>query len=186
MRASVHLNLPALTHNGTEAKVKAACKSLGLSARGHNGEHTHISADGLVDISPSSRLMVEEVAIICNLYQGIKKILEAEVNAAKVAPIKNIKLVSAVIPSTSNPVPSATHSTSKSIPSTSSIATATPSTSKSIPSTSSVSAAASFTNPNSNPTKRAFTTISTFLDSDYAMPALLAGSAALWTFLARL
>lgn len=179
MRASVHLNLPALTHNGT-AKVKAACKSLGLSARGHNGEHTPISADGLVDISPSSRLMVEEVAIICNLYQGIKKILEAEVNAAKVAPIKNIKLVSAVIPSTSNPVPSATHSTSKSIPSTSSIATDTPSTSKIIPSTSSVSAAASFT------TKRAFTTISTFLDSDYATPALLAGSAALWTFLARL
>jgi hypothetical protein len=163
MRASVHLNLPALTHNGTEAKVKAACKSLGLSARGHNGEHTHISADGLVDISPSSRLMVEEVAIICNLYQGIKKILEAEVNAAKMAPIKNIKTVSAAIHSTSKPVLSVTHSTSKSIPN-----------------TSSGSAATSFT------TKRALTTISTFLDSDYAMPALLAGSAALWTFLARL
>lgn len=162
MRASVHLNLPALTHNGTEAKVKAACKSLGLSARGHNGEHTPISADGLVDISPSSRLMIEEAAIICNLYQGIKKILEAEVNAAKMAPIKNIKSVSAAIPSTSKSVPSVSHST------------------KSIPNTSSGSAATSFT------TKRALTTISTFLDSDYAMPALLAGSAALWTFLARL
>ncbi len=36
-----------------------------------------------------------EAAIICNLYQGIKNLLEAEANASKTAPIKNTKAVAA-------------------------------------------------------------------------------------------
>jgi hypothetical protein len=71
-----------LTRDGTETKAKAVCKPLGLSVRGLGGEHTPIGADGTVDISPSARLMIEESAIICNLYQGIKLLLEAEKKAA--------------------------------------------------------------------------------------------------------
>jgi creatine kinase len=82
MRASLHIKLPNLTRDGSEAKAKAVCKPLGLSVRGLGGEHTPIGADGTVDISPSARLMIEEAAIICNLYQGIKLLLQAE-EAAK-------------------------------------------------------------------------------------------------------
>lgn len=78
MRASIHIKLPNLTADGSDAKAKAVCKPLGLSVRGLGGEHTPIGADGTVDISPSARLMIEEAAIVCNLYQGIKNCLEAE------------------------------------------------------------------------------------------------------------
>jgi creatine kinase len=81
MRASVHIKLPHLTADGSEAKAKAVCKPLGLSVRGLGGEHTPIGADGTVDISPSARLMIEEAQIVCNLYQGIKNLLEAEKKA---------------------------------------------------------------------------------------------------------
>ena len=83
MRASVHVKLPNLTRDGSDAKVKAVCKPLGLSVRGLGGEHTAIGEDGTVDISPSARLMIEEVDIICKLYQGISLLLEAERSAAK-------------------------------------------------------------------------------------------------------
>lgn len=78
MRASVHIQLPGLTSDGTDAKAKQVCKPLGLSVRGLGGEHTPIGADGTVDISPSARLMIEEADIICSLYEGIKKLLDAE------------------------------------------------------------------------------------------------------------
>jgi creatine kinase len=78
MRASIHIKLPNLTADGSDAKAKAVCKPLGLSVRGLGGEHTPIGADGTVDISPSARLMIEEAAIVGNLYQGIKNCLEAE------------------------------------------------------------------------------------------------------------
>jgi hypothetical protein len=58
MRASVHVKLPNLTSDGSDARAKAVCKPLGLSVRGLGGEHTAIGADGTVDISPSARLMV--------------------------------------------------------------------------------------------------------------------------------
>eukprot|EP00959_Pyramimonas_sp_CCMP1952_P220874 4618304-Pyramimonas_sp.AAC.1 len=83
MRASLHLQLPNLTADGTEAKAKAVCKPLGLSVRGAGGEHTPIGADGTVDISPSARLMIEEADIICALYEGIKLLLAEEKKAPK-------------------------------------------------------------------------------------------------------
>eukprot|EP00286_Rhodomonas_abbreviata_P002539 CAMPEP_0181347946 /NCGR_PEP_ID=MMETSP1101-20121128/34146_1 /TAXON_ID=46948 /ORGANISM="Rhodomonas abbreviata, Strain Caron Lab Isolate" /LENGTH=461 /DNA_ID=CAMNT_0023460187 /DNA_START=71 /DNA_END=1453 /DNA_ORIENTATION=+ len=55
MRASVHIPLPNLTADGTDAKAKEAAKPLGLSVRGTGGEHTPIK-DNLVDISPRGRL----------------------------------------------------------------------------------------------------------------------------------
>lgn len=38
MRASLHIKLPNLTRDGSEAKAKAVCKPLGLSVRGLGGE----------------------------------------------------------------------------------------------------------------------------------------------------
>jgi len=81
MRASLHLQLPNLTADGTEAKCKKVCKPLGLSVRGVGGEHTPIGEDGTVDISPSARLMIEEADIVVALYQGIKDLLAEEKKA---------------------------------------------------------------------------------------------------------
>ena len=78
MRASVHLKIPNLTKDGTDAKAKAAAKPLGLSVRGTGGEHTPIGADGTVDISPSKRLFISEAEIIVSLYRGIKLLLVEE------------------------------------------------------------------------------------------------------------
>lgn len=82
MRASIHIKCPNLTKDGTDVKPKAICKPLGLSVRGLGGEHTPIGADGTVDISPSARLMIQEAEIICALYEGISRVIEAE-SAAK-------------------------------------------------------------------------------------------------------
>jgi len=60
MRASVHIKLPNLTRDGTDAKAKEITKALGLSVRGLGGEHTPIGADGTVDISPRARFCISE------------------------------------------------------------------------------------------------------------------------------
>jgi len=78
MRASVHLKLPNLTADGTDAKAVAAANPLGLSVRGTGGEHTPIGADGTVDISPSNRLFVTEAEIVTKLYNGIRLLLDIE------------------------------------------------------------------------------------------------------------
>merc|ERR1712070_1281787 len=69
MRASVHVKIPNLTSDGTDAKAKEIAGPLGLSVRGTGGEHTPIGADGTVDISPRARLFIKEADIIANLYQ---------------------------------------------------------------------------------------------------------------------
>eukprot|EP01047_Picozoa_sp_COSAG01_P025411 COSAG01_NODE_1604_length_9754_cov_26.375829_4_plen_274_part_00 len=78
MRASLHIQLPNLTADGTDAKAKAICKPLGLSVRGLGGEHTPIGADGTVDISPSARFCITEAQIVTALYQGIERLKRAE------------------------------------------------------------------------------------------------------------
>merc|ERR1712224_1006567 len=82
MRASVHIKVPKLTKDGTDTKAKEICKPLGLSVRGLGGEHTPIGADGTIDLSPSARFAIKEKEIICALYEGIKKCLAAEKEAA--------------------------------------------------------------------------------------------------------
>ena len=77
MRASVHIQLPNLTSDGSDAKAKEICKPLGLSVRGLGGEHTAIGADGTCDISPSGRFCISEAEIVTALYTGIKN-LKAE------------------------------------------------------------------------------------------------------------
>ena len=83
MRASVHLKIPNLTADGTDAQAKEAAGPLGLSVRGTGGEHTPIGADGTVDISPSNRLFITEAEIITKLYGGIKLLLEKEAAAGQ-------------------------------------------------------------------------------------------------------
>lgn len=78
MRASVHVKIPKLTADGTDAKAKAICKPLGLSVRGLGGEHTPIGADGTIDLSPSARLFIKERDIIARLYEGIRQLMEEE------------------------------------------------------------------------------------------------------------
>jgi creatine kinase len=78
MRASVHIALPNLTADGTDAKAKKIAKPLGLSVRGLGGEHTPIGADGTVDISPSARFCISEAEIVTALYNGIKLLKAAE------------------------------------------------------------------------------------------------------------
>ena len=78
MRSSVHIQLPNLTQDGTDAKAKEICKPLGLSVRGLGGEHTPIGADGTVDISPSARFCIKECDIVKRLFEGLKLLVEAE------------------------------------------------------------------------------------------------------------
>lgn len=78
MRASVHLQLPNLTADGTDKKVKAICKPFGLGVRGLGGEHTPIGEDGTVDISPSARFCISEAEIVSALYKGIEKVWREE------------------------------------------------------------------------------------------------------------
>jgi len=78
MRASLHIALPNLTADGTDAKAKAIAKPLGLSVRGIGGEHTPIGVDGTVDISPAKRFCITEAEIIASLYQGIALLVAEE------------------------------------------------------------------------------------------------------------
>ena len=82
MRASLHVQCPNLTSDGTDKKCKEVCTPLRLSVRGTGGEHTTIGADGTVDISPSARLFIKESAIVQALYDGLKLLLDAEKAAA--------------------------------------------------------------------------------------------------------
>lgn len=78
MRASVHIALPKLTADRTDARAKQIARPLGLSVRGVGGEHTPIGADGTVDISPSARFCITEAEIITALYKGLAALKEKE------------------------------------------------------------------------------------------------------------
>ncbi|MCP4409308.1 MAG: hypothetical protein GY807_16455 [Gammaproteobacteria bacterium] len=82
MRASVHIKIPNLTADGTDAKAKEICRPLGLSVRGVGGEHTPIGADGTVDISPSARFCITEAEIIAVLYKGLSLLKTHEAEAS--------------------------------------------------------------------------------------------------------
>ena len=83
MRASVHVKIPNLTSDGTDAKAKEVAGPLGLSVRGTGGEHTPIGADGTVDISPRARLFIKECEIVEALYKGVELLMAAEEKAGK-------------------------------------------------------------------------------------------------------
>lgn len=79
MRASLHLALPKLTHNGQNLNaLEPIAKGLGLSIRGAGGEHTAAGAGGVVDISPRARLQITEGEICRQLYAGGEALLAKE------------------------------------------------------------------------------------------------------------
>ncbi|MEM1341961.1 MAG: phosphagen kinase [Pseudomonadota bacterium] len=78
MRASVHIQLPNMTADGTDKRAKEIAKPIGLSVRGMGGEHTPIGADGTVDISPSARFCITEAQIIASLYKGLASLKSEE------------------------------------------------------------------------------------------------------------
>ena len=81
MRASVHIPLPALTADGTDAKAKEIATPFGLGIRGLGGEHTPIGADGTIDLSPKARFIITEAEILCSLYKGVDQLYKAELAA---------------------------------------------------------------------------------------------------------
>eukprot|EP00941_MAST-03F_sp_MAST-3F-sp1_P003480 g3480.t1 len=83
MRASVHVKVPNLTKDGTDAKAKEICKPLELSVRGIGGEHTPIGDDGTIDVSPQARLFIKENEIVEKLYNGVAALFAAEKSASK-------------------------------------------------------------------------------------------------------
>lgn len=82
MRASVHIKIPQLTVDGSISAVDHLCKPLGLSVRGTGGEHTPV-VDGILDISPSSRLFVSESQILSSLYRGIQSVVAIDNHISK-------------------------------------------------------------------------------------------------------
>ena len=65
--------------------------AVGLSVRGTGGEHTPIGADGTVDISPSNRLFISEAEIVAKLYNGVKLLLEKEIEAGASKPKHHVE-----------------------------------------------------------------------------------------------
>ena len=82
MRASLHVALPKLTDNGCNVDgLKPVARKLGLSVRGAGGEHTAAGEGGIVDLSPSARLMITEGQIARRLYEGVKALWALEQQA---------------------------------------------------------------------------------------------------------
>ncbi len=71
MRASLHIELPRLTNQGSNLKpASEAAAKYGLAVRGAGGEHSGAGPGGLVDISPRARMGVPESQIMQRLYDG--------------------------------------------------------------------------------------------------------------------
>lgn len=76
MRLSVMLTLPNFTKHFDVLKKVAAV--MGLSVRGHYGEHSGVGGAWEVDISNKARLGVSEAQIAAMVYNGAKKLMEIE------------------------------------------------------------------------------------------------------------
>ncbi len=81
MRCSVHVPLPHLCSDGSEARVERLVAPLGLlvtdrgsSVRGKGV----IGADGTVDVSPCGRFCTSEAAMVIALYRGLVQLKQEE------------------------------------------------------------------------------------------------------------
>ncbi|CAL1539155.1 unnamed protein product [Lymnaea stagnalis] len=74
MRVSCHMKIPLLAQ---QPNFEALCKSLGLQARGVDGEHTE-SKDGVYDISNIQRLGKTELDIIRDLAKAVQELIGKE------------------------------------------------------------------------------------------------------------
>ena len=75
MRASMHVRLPKLGKYKDEFKAIAA--RYHVQIRGAHGEHTETD-DGVFDISNIRRLGVSEVALVQDMYDGVKAMISRE------------------------------------------------------------------------------------------------------------
>ncbi len=75
MRASVHIRLPKLAQH--EALLNSITEQHHLQIRGIHGEHSH-SEGGIYDISNKRRLGITEVQCVCDLYEGVLALIQAE------------------------------------------------------------------------------------------------------------
>ena len=75
MRASVHMSLKGLSHDGEALKEMA--RELGLQVRGVHGEHSR-SQGGVYDISNRMRLGVTEAAALSHLISGINRLAKLD------------------------------------------------------------------------------------------------------------
>ena len=76
MRASVHIRLPKLSQQ--RQHIERITQEYELQIRGIHGEHSE-SVSGIFDISNKRRLGITEVECIQALYEGVKTLIEAEV-----------------------------------------------------------------------------------------------------------
>lgn len=77
LRASVHIKLPILSKR---QDFKKRCADLELSIRGFHGEHSALAGD-VWDISNKKRLGLTEVDCVLALYNGVKKLIQMEIEA---------------------------------------------------------------------------------------------------------
>ena len=74
LRASVHVKVPKVSENG---QLKALCADNNLQPRGVHGEHTE-SVGGVYDISNKIRIGKTEWELIKEMWTGVEKILDKE------------------------------------------------------------------------------------------------------------
>lgn len=74
VRASVHIKLPKLCKT---PEFQTMSKTLGLQIRGIHGEHSE-SEGGVYDVSNIARLGLTEFCAVKTMYDGVKKLIEAE------------------------------------------------------------------------------------------------------------
>jgi len=75
LRASVHIHLPHLAKE--KAQFQAIADKYYVQIRGAHGEHTETD-DGIFDISNRRRLGRSEAALVQDMYDGVKAMIEAE------------------------------------------------------------------------------------------------------------
>ena len=75
LRASVHIRLPKLSQD--MAKFQAIADKYNVQIRGIHGEHSE-TVDSTYDISNKRRLGMSEVALVQDMYEGVKAMIEAE------------------------------------------------------------------------------------------------------------
>uniref|UniRef100_A0A7S3T0B8 Arginine kinase n=1 Tax=Strombidinopsis acuminata TaxID=141414 RepID=A0A7S3T0B8_9SPIT len=75
LRASVHIRLPKLSQDMT--KFQGIADKYNVQIRGIHGEHSE-TVDSTYDISNKRRLGMSEVALVQDMYEGVKAMIAAE------------------------------------------------------------------------------------------------------------
>ncbi|CAN0246460.1 unnamed protein product [Ascophyllum nodosum] len=78
LRASVMLKLPKLHKAWGMKKIEKHCNSLGLDARGANGEQTPPGPNGEFDISNKARIGYSEVELVQKMIEGVDNLIKLE------------------------------------------------------------------------------------------------------------